>query len=73
MRLAERFSQAPFPGNMGDYSAAQIMVIISALREPEKPSGKAKGLKEQPKVSRSVLLELARKHNADVVDGAEHE
>lgn len=73
MRLAERFHQAPFAGEMGDYSAAQIMVIISALHESEKPSGKPKSLKEQPKVSRSVLLELARKHNADVMDGTERE
>jgi hypothetical protein len=73
VRLAERFHQAPFAGEMGDYSAAQIMVIISALHEPEKPSGKPKGLKDQPKVSRSVMLELARKHNTDIVDRAESE
>lgn len=59
---------------MADYSAAQIMVIVASLREPEKQTaGKPphKSLKQQPRVNRSVLLELARKHNENVVDGLE--
>jgi hypothetical protein len=60
---------------MSEYSAAQIMVIATALRESENPQGDksaTKSLKAQPRVSRSVLLELARKNNADVQDMREH-
>jgi hypothetical protein len=56
---------------MRTYTAAQIMVIVEALREHDPEAEKkrvAKGLKAQPRVSRNVLLELARKNNPDVKD-----
>lgn len=57
---------------MAQYSAAEIMVILAALQEDApaaKPGKKAdKKLTQQPRVNRKVMLELARKQDATVVD-----
>jgi len=51
-------------------SAAQLAVILAALQDREvgEADAKAKPLKEQPRVSRSVMLELAKRTNQTVVD-----
>lgn len=57
---------------MTQYSAAEIMIILAALQEdaPVAKTGKPaeKKLSQQPRVNRKVMLELARKQDATVVD-----
>lgn len=75
MRLAERFHQGPLPNDLSTATAAQVMLILAALRE-EQPN---KVTKEQPKAERSLkrmarvnrqtLLTLAQEHNEAVFDG----
>lgn len=57
---------------MSQYSAAEVMLILAALQEdaPATKSSKQpeKDLRKQPRVNRKVMLELARKQDATVVD-----
>lgn len=65
IRLAERFGSWPFAGGPAQATAAQVILLAEALRqeEPEPTEGKAQ-LQQQPKVSRAVMEELARKHGS---------
>lgn len=60
----------PFRASWADMSAAQLAVILAALQDREvgEADSKQKPLKEQPRVSRSVMLELAKRTNQTVVD-----
>lgn len=59
---------------MANMSAAQLAVVVAALREDETPApgnGKKppqRDLRKQPRINREVMLELARRNNPDVRD-----
>lgn len=56
---------------MSQMSAAQVMVVVTALREddaPDKSAAKRPNLRAQPRVPRDVLLALARQHDSSVGD-----
>lgn len=80
LRLAERFGQWPLPTPAHSLTAAQAILLAEALA-PDKPTQPAarpapkgkKGRKpsaspmSQPRVSRKVLEELARRDDPDVL------
>lgn len=68
IRLCERFHESPVAGGLAGATAAQLMLVIAALREdpPPAPRKATRSLKSQPRVDRSTLMALARQ-NHDLV------
>ena len=75
LRLAERFGEWPLAAPAHAMTAAQAILLAEALapeKAPEKPAagkgkkGKAAGKMNQPRVSRKVLEELARRDDPGV-------